>query len=273
VISPEVAAKMPREQVLVLAGGTQAEHGSAMRRLSLGAHPVLKLSEGDTVIFSSRAIPGNERAVFGMMNDLLRLGILVHSRATDPEVHTSGHPGRTELERMIALVRPRCFLPVHGTLHHLRRHSELAKGLGIEHAAVVEDGTPVVCDGRTLALEAEVRHGKVMVAKGGEALSDEALRARAELGRSGIVVVALGFGGHESEAPSVSVVVRGVPAVTGSESAVRGLEKEALRAAAAFRDGRGVSSGEFVRRAVRRAVEDLSGTRPIVEVAVTRSSG
>jgi len=273
VVSPEQAHKMPRERVLVLAGGTQAEHGSAMRRLSLGTHPVLRLDEGDTVIFSSRAIPGNERAVFGMMNDLLRQGVRVHSRATDPALHTSGHPGRSELERMLALVRPRCFVPLHGTLHHLLRHAELARGLGIEHAVVVEDGTPVVCDGKTLRTEPSVRHGKVNVAKGGEPLSDEALRGRAELGRAGIVVVALTHDAQGREPTSARVVARGVPAVTGVDGAVRRIEQEALRAAASFREGRGLAVEEFVRRAVRRAVEDLSGTRPVVEIAITRASG
>ncbi len=267
VVSPEEAERMPRERVLVLCGGTQAEPGSAMRRLSLGTHPVVRLVEGDTVIFSSRAIPGNERTVFAMMNDLLRRGVHVHSRMTDPEVHTSGHPGRSELERMIELVRPRCFLPVHGTLHHLERHAELAKSLGVEHCAVIENGTPVVCNGKTLATEARVQHGKVMVARGGEPLSDEALRGRAELGRSGIVVVALAMG----DGGDARVVARGVPAITGDDAALRGLAQEAMRAAASFRGDRGPSVEELVRRAVRRSVEALSGTRPIVEVVVTRA--
>ncbi len=272
VVSPEQAEKMPRNELLVLAGGTQAEHGSAMRRLSLGAHPALRLEAGDTVIFSSRAIPGNERIVSGMMNDLLRLGVEVHSRFTDPDLHTSGHPGRSELTRMIALVRPRCFLPVHGTLHHLLRHQALARGLGIEASAVVENGTPVVCDGRTLVKEPPVAHGKVMVAKGGEPLSDEALRGRVELGRAGIVVVALSFDAREQAPASVRIVARGVPVVCDDQGALRGLELEAQRAAASFREGRGLALEEFVRRAVRRAVEDLSGTRPIVEVTILRES-
>jgi ribonuclease J len=273
VVSAEQAQKMPREELLVLAGGTQAEHGSAMRRLSLGSHPALRLEAGDTVIFSSRAIPGNERVVSNMMNDLLRLGVHVHSRATHPEVHTSGHPGRSELERMIALVRPRCFLPVHGTLHHLLRHAALAEGLGIENATVVENGTPVVCDGRTLVKEPPVSHGKVMVARGGEPLSDEALRGRAELGRAGMVVVLLAFGAGGDQPDAVRVVARGVPVVNDDAGALRGIEQEAARAASAFREGRGIALEEFVRRAVRRAVEDLSGTRPIVEVAITRAPG
>jgi ribonuclease J len=207
-----------------------------------------------------------------MMNDLLRLGVHVHSRVTHPDVHTSGHPGRTELERMIALVRPRCFLPVHGTLHHLLRHQALAQGLGVETSAVVENGTPVVCDGRTLVKETPVPHGKVMVARGGEPLSDEALRGRAELGRSGIVVVLLAFDARGNGPATARVVARGVPVVSDGEGALRGLEQEAVRAATAFRDGRGIALEEFVRRAVRRAVEDLSGTRPVVEVVITRAS-
>jgi ribonuclease J len=272
VVSPDEAARMPRERLLVLAGGTQAEHGSAMRRLSLGSHPLIRLEAGDTAIFSSRAIPGNERSVFTMMNDLLRLGVQVHSRMTDAAIHTSGHPGRTELERMFALVRPRCFVPVHGTLHHLSRHAELASSLGIEPTLVVENGTPVVCDGRSLVREPPVAHGKIFVAKGGEALSDEALRGRAELGRSGIVVVALGFDPARGESSSVRVIARGVPAVSGSDGALRRLELEAARAASSFREGRGVALEEFVRRSVRRAVEELSGTRPVVDVCVTDAS-
>jgi ribonuclease J len=257
--------------VLVLAGGTQAEHGSAMRRLSLGTHSALRLVRGDTAVFSSRAIPGNERVVSAMMNDLLRLGVEVHSRATDPALHTSGHPGRTELERMLTLVRPRCFVPLHGTLHHLLRHAELAREFGIEECAVVEDGTPLVCDGKKLVTEPVVRHGKIMIAKGGEPLSDETLRGRAELGRSGVVMVALGFDGVPGAKASARVTARGVPAVSGDDAALRGLEHEAVRAAAAFREGGALGVEELVRRAVRRAAEELSGTRPIVEIAITQT--
>jgi mRNA degradation ribonuclease J1/J2 len=119
--------------------------------------------------------------------------------------------------------------------------------------------------------EPPVPHGKVLVAKGGEPLSDEALRGRTELARAGIVVVLLAVDAMGK--PSVvRLVARGVPVVNDGDGALRGLEQEAARAAAAFREGRGIALEEFVRRAVRRAVEDLSGTRPVVEVAVTRAS-
>ena len=90
-----------------------------MRRLALGQHPAFKLEVGDSVILSSRVIPGNERGVSTMQNDLLRLGVTLHTQKSDPGVHTSGHAARPELERMIELLRPRCFLPCTAA-HNLR---------------------------------------------------------------------------------------------------------------------------------------------------------
>jgi ribonuclease J len=110
-VSADAAKSLPRERLLVLAGGTQAEPGSALRRLSLGQHPALRLEAGDSVLLSSRVIPGNERGVFEMQNDLLRLGVTLHTRVTAPGIHTSGHAARKEQRRMLELVRPRCFLP------------------------------------------------------------------------------------------------------------------------------------------------------------------
>jgi ribonuclease J len=253
-----------RERLLVLAGGTQAEPGSALRRLSVGQHPLLKLEPGDSVLLSSRVIPGNERGVFEMQNDLLRLGVKLHTRVSDPGIHTSGHAAQPEQRRMLELVRPRCFLPVHGTLGHLRRHAELARDFGVREALVVEDGVPVLCDGGTLTTEARVKQGRIPVAVGGEPLSDETLRERSDLARSGVVVIALTLDRAEQSVAPPRVVVRGVPSVTSA--VLSALEREAARALESYRDGRGLSRDDFVRRSVRRKVEEVSGTRPVIEV-------
>jgi len=269
-LSPEQAREMPRDRVLFLAGGTQAEKNSALRRLASGAHPALSLDPGDTVILSSRVIPGNERPVIAMINDLLRRGVIVKSRITDPGVHTSGHAGRSEQRRMIGLVRPRCFLPVHGTLHHMLRHSELAGEEGIEERLVVENGTPVVCDGERLFRDEGVRSGRIPIAYGGEPLDKSTLQARSELSKNGLVLACLVFDGRGELAAPPRVTARGVPGVDAQAPALRAVALELERAAGAHREGRGLSLEDFLRRTARRKLEELSGTRPVVEIELVR---
>jgi ribonuclease J len=268
-VSAEEVRDMKRERVLVLAGGTQAERLSAMRRLADGVHPLLTLDPGDTAIFSSRVIPGNDRPVSAMVNALLRRGVSVHTRFNEPGVHTSGHAGRTEQTHMLELTRPRCFLPVHGTLHHLLRHAELGRSLGVEQTLVVENGSVVGFDGERLARIEEVPHGRVPIAHGGEPLSPEHLQRRQELARSGIAHVALVLAGQKTVAPP-GIATRGIPCVDGDDAAMRSLALEAARAVEQFREGRGLELSEHVRRCVRRKLEDVSGTRPIVEVQILR---
>lgn len=267
VVPVEVAADLPRDQVLVLAGGSQAEERSAMRRVSRGAFPALKLEAEDSVVFSSRVIPGNDRPVFAMMGDLLRQGIDVHSRASDPEVHTSGHAGRSEQSRLIEWLRPAAFLPVHGTLHHLRRHAELARELGVAQTLVVENGKSVICDRNSLSVGSSVPHGKVSIAVGGEAFDEEELKKRAELGRSGLAMVSLAIDstGKLSGFPRVST--RGVPFFDDDPGEYRSLAQEAVRAARRARKQDGDMRQE-VQRAVRSRIEAECGCRPVVEVHV-----
>jgi ribonuclease J len=268
-VSADEVREMKRERVLILAGGTQAERLSAMRRLADGVHPMLSLEEGDTVILSSRVIPGNDRPVIAMINAMHRRGLTVHTRITVPGVHTSGHAGRSEQKRMLELTRPRCFMPVHGTLHHLLRHAELGRSLGVAETIVVENGSVVGFDGERASKIDAVRSGRIPVAIGGEVLSGENLHRRQELARMGIATVALAMSGRQLLGPPV-VSTRGIPNVDGDEPAQRSLALEAARAFEQFREGRGLELGEHVRRSVRRKLEDLSGTRPVVEVSLVR---
>jgi mRNA degradation ribonuclease J1/J2 len=123
---------------------------------------------------------------------------------------------------------------------------------------------PVVCDGDRLSTESRVPHGRIPVAQGGEPLTEAILKERAELARGGVVMVALTLGRNREGAAPPRVVARGVPAVT--PTSVRVLEREAARSLEVYREGRGLSLEEFVRRSVRRKVEEISGTRTLVEV-------
>jgi ribonuclease J len=134
----DAADDLPDDNVLILITGSQGEPRSALARVAMDTHPRIALGEGDTVIFSSRVIPGNERAIGAVQDNLVRRGVNVMTDA-DHAVHVSGHPARDELRRLYRLVKPRISVPVHGEWRHLTAHAELAKEEGAQ-PILMEDG-------------------------------------------------------------------------------------------------------------------------------------
>lgn len=131
--------RVPDSELLVLCTGSQAEPRSVLNRASLMDHPDLKIHPGDTVVFSSRIIPGNEKAIFKMINNLTRLGArVIHERTAN--VHGSGHAQRDELEEMIRAVRPEVMVPMHGDYRFLVAHKDLAEACGVEDVRILENG-------------------------------------------------------------------------------------------------------------------------------------
>jgi ribonuclease J len=271
-VAPEIAASLPRERVLAVASGTQAERMSALARLANGTHPYLRLDEGDTVILSSRIIPGNDRPVFDMMTELYRLGVELVTRFTDPRVHASGHAHRGEQLRMIELTRPKAFLPVHGTLHHLVRHAALARDAGAAEVLVAENGDVVELDDAS----APAKVGRAPVGKiatsGGEELSEEVIRERAQLGRGGVafVSVVLDRRGMLSGAPQV--VSRGVldPSLAGIARKVQAAVTRAVNECDPRARADDDAIADIARLAARRTLESSTGRRPTILVAVSR---
>ncbi len=269
----EMAAAMPRERVLVIAGGTQAEKMSTLTRLGQGTHPALRLDEGDLVILSSRIIPGNDRPVFDMMGDFLRLGVKLVTRITDPTVHASGHAYRSEQLRMIELTRPRAFVPVHGTLHHLVRHADLARDAGVAEILVAENGESFDLTAGSVPVKgARVPVGRVAAANG-DTISDEVLRERAQLGRSGIVLVSAVVDRRGALVGSPEILSRGVVDASFA-SALRQASAAAARAITEA-DPRIRTQDEALRDAMRiatrRAIESHTGRRPLVMVTLSRT--
>lgn len=268
-IAPDRARDVPRERLLVLAGGSQAEAPSSLRRLSLGTHRDLSLEPGDEVVLSSRIIPGNERPVMRMINDLLRMGVSVRSRLTDVDLHTSGHAARSEQRRMLELVRPRGFVPVHGTLHHLEKHRALAASMGVSDTVVVENGTTVWVDREApLRLAGRVPHGLVRVAFGGLELDVETRRKRLDLSRSGVLTVAVAVDERGRLQGSAAITSYGIPGIDEHPGALSRLAR-VVEQTVGERAGRpGPPLVESLRRAVRRVVQEVSGVRAVVEVNV-----
>lgn len=270
-VSRDRAALVDPQKLVVLAGGTQAEPTSALAQLASGSHPLLKLTPGDTVAFSSRIIPGNDRAVFRMLDALLRRGIVVRNWITDPDIHASGHAVRAELSKMLALTKPRAFIPVHGTLHHLTRHAELARTSGVENVVVIENGEVVALRGGG-GLEKTGREpvGRVATWAGFE-VSDEVISQRRALGRAGAVHITLILDsrGHMADAPSVWA--QGVVGEDDQPSLVRAVALEVAKAVQSHAGSRGRNAGtdamvEAARIAARRAVELRTGRRPVCAV-------
>lgn len=136
------AAKYPRKNLVILCTGCQGEPLAVTNKLASGAHPNLKLLPGDTVIFASKIIPGNDKKIFRLFNKFVKLGIEVITEK-DHFVHVSGHPGKAELKRMYELVRPEIAIPVHGEHVHMHEHAKDALKWGVKHSIEVENGVVV----------------------------------------------------------------------------------------------------------------------------------
>ena len=137
-LGEDAVADIPDDNLLILITGSQGEPRSALARVAMDSHPRVELGEGDTVVFSSRMIPGNERAIGMVQDNLARRGVRLMTDA-DHMVHVSGHPARDELRRLYALVRPRFSIPVHGEWRHLSAHAALAQEAGVT-PILMEDG-------------------------------------------------------------------------------------------------------------------------------------
>ena len=133
------AGHLPADKIVYLCTGSQGEPRAALARIASGDHPAVSLGAGDVVLFSSRIIPGNEKAIFRLQNDLVRLGVEVVTDRDEP-IHVSGHPARAEMEAMYQLVRPRIAVPVHGEARHIREHCILARSCQVPQAVAVENG-------------------------------------------------------------------------------------------------------------------------------------
>lgn len=139
IVEEEAVSYLPPDKVLVLCTGCQGEPRAALSRIARGDHKEISLVEGDTVIFSSKIIPGNEKSIGVIFNMLAERGIDFITEKSH-FIHVSGHPGREELAKMMAWTRPKAVIPVHGEAQHLRRHADFAREQGIDHVIVPKNG-------------------------------------------------------------------------------------------------------------------------------------
>ncbi|MDR3579125.1 MAG: ribonuclease J [Oryzomonas sp.] len=194
-------AYLPPEQVCMVTTGSQGEPMSSLTRIALDDHKQIKLERGDTVILSSRFIPGNERTISELINHLYRRGAEVYHEKVS-EVHVSGHASQEELKLMMNIVRPRFFMPIHGEYRHLVKHIQLAQKVGIpeERCILAVNGEVVAFYADTAAIIEKVESGRVFVdGKGVGDVGNVVLKDRKHLSEDGMVVVIIGINESSGE--------------------------------------------------------------------------
>jgi ribonuclease J len=192
-VRPQDLYKVPRHKQTVIVSGTQGEPLSSMARASVGQHKYAVIEEGDSVVLSARMIPGNETAIFRMIDHLCRRGAEVHYGPHTPPWHVSGHGYQEELKLILNLVRPRYFVPIHGEYRQLAGHARLAAPLrasGLEEIFVMQTGETLVIDEYGARKGEEVPVGRVFIdlGTGDEIVEEMVIRDRRRISEFGVIV-------------------------------------------------------------------------------------
>ncbi|HZT87192.1 MAG TPA: ribonuclease J [Stellaceae bacterium] len=275
-LTEDEAGYVPRDKILLICTGSQGEPRAALARIAREDHPNIVLEEGDAVIFSSRIIPGNEKAIGKLQNGLARLGVAIVTEE-DHFVHVSGHPARDELVRMYQMVRPRIAIPVHGEARHLMAHADLARACQVPEALVIENGDMIRLGGGHAEIVDEVSVGRwASDGRGLLPLNGNALKERRRVSAEGSVLATLVVdrGGQLAAPPQISLL--GLLETDAAAAAIERL-REALDKtldtlpAPLRRDDNEIR--EAARRTLRRAINERFGKRPLIEVQLVRLGG
>ncbi|MEX2128764.1 MAG: ribonuclease J [Xanthobacteraceae bacterium] len=263
---------LPRDRVLVLLTGSQGEPRAALARIAGDDHPEIGLDRGDTVIFSSRTIPGNEKAVNRILNSLISQGIEVITDRTRL-VHVSGHPRRGELARMYEWLKPEVVVPVHGEALHLSENAALARSLGIKEVVVCGNGDVVRLSPGPAQIIDEVPSGRLY--RDGNLLVDAEARTvadRRKLGFAGVVSVAVAMSSRGDIVGDPWIEMTGLPIEIPREDTMEEVVMDAVSSAlsslpkARRRDPAAVT--QAIERSVRGAVNEVWGKKPLCHVLV-----
>jgi ribonuclease J len=270
------AKQLPPEQLTVLTTGSQAEPQSALTRIAMNDYKKLQIGPGDTVILSSRMIPGNEKPIGDVINHLHRRGAEVLYENSSADLHVSGHANQAELALMMQLTRPRYFVPIHGEYRHLIRHIALAERCGLppEHCFLLEDGEVLELDHAGARRAEPVTAGRVFVdGKGIGDVEDVVLRDRRHLSDGGLVLAMLAIDQHTGEVISgPELIARGVAVEGESQAHLERAREAVLEALAALApESRTVPAEvkEEVRKALRRYFKKTLERRPVILPVVT----
>ncbi|SDZ03577.1 ribonuclease J [Jannaschia faecimaris] len=272
-ISPEEAADIPRENLMLIVTGSQGERRAASAQLSRGKYFGMELKNGDTFLFSSKTIPGNEKDVARIMNNLSEQGVDV---VTDDDglYHVSGHANRPDLEAVHKITNPQIVIPMHGEHRHLREHAKVADAAG-RVGVVAPNGTMIELTGNQPKVVDHIETGRTYL--DGSALVgqfDGVVRDRIRMALNGHVVVAVMVDDDNEVLEDTWVDIRGLPEVVRGSASLSEIMEEHLAGQLARVDTRTANDDEkleaLIVKGIRKVAQDEIGKRPEVTVLITR---
>ena len=268
IVNPGQMRDYPVDQLLILISGTQGEPMSALSRAAVDNHRHARIDAGDTVVLSSRIIPGNEKSIFRVIDHLFRRDAnVIYDDGMHGLIHVSGHGSQEEQRLLINLVRPKFFVPVHGDYRYLRKHAEVAMETGaVEHAIVIEDGDVLELDKDDARKIDKITAGRVLIDSGSsiDVVEDLVIRDRRILSEDGIVLAVLainkrtgkieqapevvmrGFGGADITEQAREVVLKTLDGLSGEQKTDYGMVKEKVRVD------------------LKRLIQKTTGRRPLI---------
>jgi len=275
VVPEDRIADIPAENLFYLVTGSQAEGRAAVSRIAAGSHPSVTLTEGDTVLFSSKTIPGNEAAIYRLYNRFSQQGIRVIDGDME-RIHVSGHARRRDLERVYAALKPRVAVPLHGEHRHLVEHARMAGAWGASRALVAPNGTMVRLDGNDPGPIEHIETGRVYLdGTTHVGALDGVIRERLKLARQGHVVVTVVIDEDGDLIADPEVRCLGAPKdgegwKAPLDEMIAQAVDDAVETTPAKRKRTDKAIEELVAQAARRTAAKHWGKKPVTTVIVTR---
>ena len=270
VVRPQDIRSFEPRKLIVLASGSQAEPMSSMSRIAVDNHRFVSIDENDTVILSARIIPGNEKAIFRMLDHMFRRRALVYYDNSAGPIHVSGHASQEEQKLLLQLVKPKYFIPVHGEYRHLFRHAALAHQLGAVSGEILllEDGKCVEFTEDGAFRRDPVSTGRVLVDSGSlEEIEEIVVRDRKHLSEEGVVIPIIAIDKHTGKVESSpEIVTRGLMSENGNELLVGAREVVAKTVESSNQEERADWSviKEKIRVDLKRYINKQTSKRPLI---------
>tara|TARA_B100000945_G_C20417860_1_gene616124 strand:+ start:395 stop:2056 length:1662 start_codon:yes stop_codon:yes gene_type:complete len=272
-IDPRDAKKIPREKIVYLCTGSQGEPMGAMKRIIKGIHPDVFIEKEDTIIFSSKIIPGNEKKLYSLHNEIVKKEVELITEETD-FVHVSGHPNRDDLKDMYNWVKPESIIPVHGEHRHMNEHIKFAKEMQIPHALRIEDGDIVkIFPGKYPAIIDKAPSGR-MYLDGNIAVGEnsQSIKERRNLSLNGYLEITLILS-NSGKLSKPIISYKGIPEKDYDEKIIFEMEDEIYNTCKTFsmkNKNQEKNLIEMVKQNCRKIIKDRTGKKPFTNINIAR---